>query len=176
MLVEVNEVPHPIALAAAAWLCASTAAAAPSPARRCSCVLGTPPRTAAEMRDKLAAVDAAFAGRVVRLAERVDTVPVGDGRRPWLISRWVATVRVSRRWKGVEGDSVTVETNMQVTTCGTSLAEGATYLFFAGAGADRRLSVSSCDSPRQGRRARRDRGLLDQAVRAGAAGRPASGA
>jgi hypothetical protein len=109
--------PLEIALVA---LCVLGARAAP--ARACTC-FGSDD-LAADVRE----ADSVFAGEVVAL-ELLET-KVGDA----VLRDMVATFRVSRRWKGVQGDRVKVKTcgtQTEICSCGVAFELGKRFVVFA---------------------------------------------
>lgn len=96
----------------------------------CSCVVPDGPQA---LLERSAAV---FSGEVVSIKEKQGVVTsTGDPVQ--------VTFKVANRWKGVEGDEVTVTTAMSSASCGFEFTEGSSYLVYAG-GAEGKLQVSLC--------------------------------
>ena len=101
----------------------------------CSCILSpgfTNRETAAAT---ISAFSAIFEGTVVRIFFATDSVEFrygnGNAVTGHRTNDLVVTVAVTRRWKGAQGDTITVRTSASTTMCGADFDLGETYLIFA---------------------------------------------
>ncbi len=140
---------RPIAVPAAA-LALAAALAAPPPAAACSCVEPGPPAAEAVR------ADAVFAGEVVGVE------PVARQGLP----RLRVTFALTAVWKGVpEGDTVSVHTARDSSTCGYPFELGERYLVYAHATPDG-LATGICSRTRRESAAAPDRAALGPPTRA----------
>lgn len=125
-------------LLAAALLAAGPAAPCSSASAMCSCV---PPPSVPRA---LGEADAVFQGRVV---------DVRNGREDRRVR-----IRVSRRWKGAAGDTVTVRTSRSSASCGFDFVAGTEYLVYARRAREPEtaLVASLCSRTKAARDARRE--------------------
>lgn len=82
----------------------------------------------------VSAYSAVFEGTVVRVLFATDSTEFQVGSAKALgypTHELVVTVAVIRRWKGAEGDTITVRTSASTTECGADFDVGETYLVFA---------------------------------------------
>jgi hypothetical protein len=114
------------------------------------------------MREQLTYVDAAFEGRVTRVAFRTDSTILPDGH-VWRELLLVATVQVDRSWHGASSPELTVITSAHVTACGADLRQGQAYIFFASREPNGDFAVTSCNAPQRSEDAAPLRLLLEQA-------------
>jgi lysophospholipase L1-like esterase len=100
----------------------------------CTCVPGAQPHTVSQARAAIDEREALFSGLVVSITSRRDSVRLQTTQddsvwyRSWTL---VATMIPEEIWKGKLGDTVQVETDVQTTACGASLARGYRYLIDA---------------------------------------------
>jgi hypothetical protein len=104
----------------------------------CSCAGPVSPREQFERSD------AVFRGVVVKVSTRREEYGPGQ----WLLRKRVI-VRVTERWKGVEGDRVVVRTGMSDADCGYPFRRGREYLIYARATRDSVLATGICTRTRQ---------------------------
>lgn len=120
----------------AAILVAALAGLAPHSAAACSCAQPTPEQAFERST-------AVFAGRVVD----IDTPFLA-----WLglerSGSYDVTFAVSRRWKGVDRDSITVRTRLTGESCGYSFEMGGDYLVFVARGPAAGLETGMCSGTR----------------------------
>jgi hypothetical protein len=83
----------------------------------------------------VSAYSTVFEGTVVRVLFATDSAEfrVGSEKalRGYRMHDLVVTIAVTRRWKGGEGDTITVRTSASTTECGADFDMGETYLVFA---------------------------------------------
>jgi hypothetical protein len=116
-------------LVVAASVVAVLGLAAHREAAACSCMAPPPPQEA--MADSAAV----FEGTVTEVRGPKDEAEYGNLE---------VTLRIGRRFKGAEGDTVTVTTSNSSAACGYGFEQGSTYLVYANDGQDGQLSVSLC--------------------------------
>jgi hypothetical protein len=113
------------------WLWMVLAAATPCEASAmCSCRIPSP-------EAKYGEAEAVFRGVVVEVDD-LASLPPGVWRRP-------VTLRVTRRWKGSEADTVVVGDH---PGCAVGFEAGKEYVVYADRGAGGRLETSFCDRSR----------------------------
>lgn len=130
----------PLLIAALVSVCA------PSP-RRCICIGHLEPRSAQEARATLRDIQVLFEGQVLDTYLDRDSILVDspDARPRWLRpTSLVATVLVTRVWKGSPADTVVVETFLEDSACGVHLAQDESYLIDASHSKSGRLWTSQC--------------------------------
>ncbi|MBA3405688.1 MAG: hypothetical protein H0U13_13575, partial [Gemmatimonadaceae bacterium] len=113
----------------------------------CTCVPGPPPDSRAAVAAYAGGSAAVFEGQVVRVELAADSSAPADSSRGERWFRWmdlVATMVVTRQWKGELADTIRVRTALQTSMCGAELIEGHRYLVFAGAGG---YSRGGADAP-----------------------------
>jgi hypothetical protein len=116
-------------LVVAASVVAVLGLAAHRSAAACKCMVPPPPQEA------LASSAAVFEGTVTDVRG-----PEGEAEHGNL----EVTLRVGRRFKAAEADTVTVTTSSSSAACGYGFEQGRTYLVYAQDGGDGQLSVSLC--------------------------------
>jgi hypothetical protein len=98
-------------------------------AAACKCKVPPPPEEA------MAGSVAVFEGTVTEVRGPKDEAEHGNLE---------VTLRIGRRFKGAEADTVTVITSNSSAACGYGFEQGMTYLVYANDGDDGRLSVGLC--------------------------------
>jgi hypothetical protein len=130
------------------WLWMMLAAAVPCGApAMCSCAVPS-------AETKFGEAEAVFRGVVVEVDE-LNSLPPGVWRRP-------VTLRVTRRWKGSEAETIVVGDH---PGCAVAFEAGKEYVVYADRGADGRLETSFCDRSRLLVHAAEDVPVLDRLAR-----------
>lgn len=111
-------------------------------ARACTCV---GPRPVAE---SLAQASAVFSGKVLEI-RRVKP----DGQQMWDVE---VVLAVNTSWKGARRKRVSVFTHSQSAACGYGFSRGRTYLMYAHAYGEGKLSTSICTRTKRLKDARED--------------------
>jgi hypothetical protein len=93
----------------------------------CTCVPGPPLTSRRIVRETAATYDAVFDGVIVKVT--YFRPPRVKGVFP--LDEAVATVALTRRWRGRGPDTVVVRTALYSTACGLGLQQGERYLLFA---------------------------------------------
>jgi hypothetical protein len=96
-------------------------------AASCTCVPGPPLTSRRIVRETAATYDAVFAGVIVKVA--YSRPPRIKGAFP--LDEAMATVALTRRWRGRGRDTVVVRTALYTTACGLGFQQGERYLLFA---------------------------------------------
>ena len=91
--------------------------------------------------------DAVFEGVLVQVQYVRAPRPVPKGEFP--IDDAVATVALTRRWRGSGPDTVVVRTALHVTACGLGLQQGERYLLFARKAGTTPLYADACGPSRR---------------------------
>lgn len=123
---------------------------APQPTT-CVCIGHIEPRSAQEARTALRDKQVLFEGRILDAALGHDSILVAsvDAGPRWLrIKLLMATVVVTRIWKGSPADTVVVRTHLEDGLCGVQLAQDEMYLIDASHTDSGRLWTSHCSCTR----------------------------
>ena len=114
----------PLLVATVFSLCGST-----SPGVACSCVPGPPLTSRSLVRQAASRYHTVLEGTVVNV-EYVRP-PKDSAAGAFLTDEVVATIRVTRSWRGDRAGTVVVRTALQTTACGLGFRTGDHYLLFA---------------------------------------------
>lgn len=106
-------------------LCAPTGGEAAS----CTCVPGPALTSRRVVRETAATYDAVLDGVIVKVVYLRAPRPLAKGVFP--LDEAVATVALTRRWRGPGADTVVVRTALFTTACGLAFRQGERYLLFA---------------------------------------------
>jgi hypothetical protein len=120
-------------------------------AHACTCV---PPQSPGAERERAAAV---FSGKVLQVKRHKSAEDIFGGVE--------VVFRVDKAWKGAGKRTVSVFTSSQSAACGYSFTKGHTYLVYASANSEGRLSTSICSRTRRLKDAREDLDELETGKR-----------
>jgi hypothetical protein len=81
------------------------------------------------VRETAATYDAVFDGVIVKVAYVRAPRPLAKGVFP--LDEAVATLALTRRWRGTGPDTIVVRTALFTTACGLAFRQGERYLLFA---------------------------------------------
>ena len=112
-------------------------------AASCTCIPGPPLDSRRVVRQTANNHDAVFDGVIVKV--NYHRPPRRPGVFP--LDEAVATVALTRRWRGRGGDTVVVRTALFTTACGLPFQQGERYLLFAHQ-VDGKLHASRCGPSR----------------------------